>query len=431
MDGVKLTKRIVDGLEAQTSAYMVYDADLKGFAIRVAPTGLKTWQVEYRPYPGGRGVSKRRMSLGSSTSVTPDEARRKAKDILAAVANKEDPAKERSDRRKELRVSDLIDLYEKEGCYILRGKRLGEPMKPDTKAYTLARLRHHALPLLGKLRISEASARDIEKMVKDITAGKTAKDEKLGPRKRIIVRGGEGAARKVVRDVSAMFTFAIRQKLATSNPCETAAVRKTDGRRTRFLSLDEVSRLGRALEKLEEDGANPKALDVVRLWVLTGARRSEIAALKWDEVDLQHSCLRLEDTKTGASIRPLAAPAVALLAAIRKESGSPYVFPATSGEGHFQGTKRVWPKAVALAGLSGVTPHTLRHTLGSSAVSIGETLVMTGAILGHKESRSTQIYAHVQQDPAARAAARAVKPIAAALSGKQAAKLVSIKKRSG
>ncbi|WP_337184170.1 integrase arm-type DNA-binding domain-containing protein [Shinella sp.] len=317
MDGVKLTKRVVDGLEPKASAYIVYDSDLKGFAIRVAPTGVKTWQVEYRPYPGGRGVSKRRMALGSSTSVTPDEARKKAKDVLAAVANKEDPAKDRSERRKELKVSDLIDLYEKEGCYILRGKRLGEPMKPNTKAYTLARLSHHALPLLGKLRISEATSRDIEKMVKDITAGKTAKDEKVGPRKRIIVRGGEGAARKVTRDVSAMFTFAIRRGLAAINPCDAAAVRKTDGRRTRFLTLEEVSRLGRALEQLQENGANPKALDIVRLWALTGARRSEIAALRWDEVDLVHSCLRLNDSKTGASVRPIAAPAAALLASIR------------------------------------------------------------------------------------------------------------------
>lgn len=428
MDGAKLTKRTIDGLEPKAAAYMVYDAELKGLAIRIAPSGLKTWQVEYRPYPGGRGVDKRRMSLGSSISVTPDEARKKAREILAAVANKEDPAKDRTDRRKEMRVSDLIDLYEDEGCYILRGKRLGEPMKPTTKAYTVARLRHHALPILGKLRISEVSARDIEKMVKDITSGKTAKDEKIGPRKRIIVRGGEGAARKVARDVSAMFTFAIRQKLATANPCESAAVRKTDGRRTRFLTLDEVTRLGKALEQLQADGANPKALDIVRLWALTGARRSEIAALRWDEVDLVHSCLRLSDSKTGASIRPIAAPAAALLASLKKQEGSPFVFPASSGESHFQGTKRVWPKAIAHANLPGVTPHTLRHTLGSSAVSVGETLVMTGAILGHSEARSTQIYAHVQQDPAARAAARAVKPIAAALAGKQAGKVLPMKR---
>ena len=71
-----------------------------------------------------------------------------------------------------------------------------------------------------------------------------------------------------------------------------------------------------------------------------------------------------------------------------------------TGKAHFQGTKRIWPKAIKLAKLPGVTPHTLRHTLGSAAVSAGETLAMTGAILGHSNARSTAIYAHVQRDPA-------------------------------
>ncbi|BCH22071.1 tyrosine-type recombinase/integrase [Mesorhizobium sp. L-8-3] len=426
----KLTKRAIDGLKPAAKAFLVYDTELKGFAVRVAPTGAMTWQVEYRPYPGGREVAKRRMALGATTALSPDEARRKARDILSAAAKGEDPAKDRGEKRREMKVSALVDLYEKEGCYVLRGKRQGEPMKPKTKAYTVARLRNHVVPLLGNRRVTEVTASDIERMVRDITAGKTAKDEKQGKRRRIIVRGGDGAARKVARDVSAMFTWAIRSlKIVTTNPCETAAIRKTDNRRTRYLSLDEVERLGKALEVLQSEGVNPKALDITRLWALTGCRRDEIAALKWSEVDFEHSCLRLAETKTGASIRPLAAPALALLSSIGKEAGSPYVFPATSGEAHFQGTKRVWPKAVALAKLSGVTPHTLRHTLGSAAVSIGETLVMTGAILGHSEMRSTQIYAHVQQDPAARAAARAVKPIAAALSGKKPAKVVPMKRR--
>jgi len=328
-------------------------------------------------------------------------------------------------------MTGLVDLYEKEGCYVLRGKRQGEPMKPTTKAYTMARLRHHVIPLLGSKRVSEISPADIERMVRDIAAGKTAKDEKAGPRKRIIVRGGAGAGRKVARDLSALFTFAIRKGLRADNPCEVAAIRKTDNRRTRYLSLDEVERLGKALESLSADGVNPKALDIVRLWALTGARRTEIAGLKWSEIDFEHSCLRLSDSKTGASVRPLAAPALALLAALPRENGTPYVFPATSGDGYFQGAKRVWPRVVKLANLPGVTPHTLRHTLGSSAVSVGETLVMTGAILGHSEARSTSIYAHVQQDPAARAAARAVEPIAAALSGRKAAVVVPMRQGKG
>jgi integrase len=90
-----------------------------------------------------------------------------------------------------------------------------------------------------------------------------------------------------------------------------------------------------------------------------------------------------------------------------------------SGNGHYQGTKRLWRRAVARAGLVGTTPHSLCHTMGSTAVSTGEALATTGAILGHANMRSTAIYAHVQRDPAKRAADRVSRRIAEALGGRQ------------
>jgi integrase len=413
----RLTLDYIKKLELRDKPYVVYDDKLTGFGMRILPSGVKTWQVEYRPHPGGRGVPKRRMSLGATTKVTPDQARKLAQSILHRVAIGEDPMKDKSAKRKQMTVAGLVDEYEKDGCRILRGKRQGEEMKPLTRQYTLSRLRHHVVPLLGKKGVTDVTHKDVETMSRDIAAGKTAKDEKTGPRRRIIVKGGAGAARKVVRDLSALFSFAQHEGLVRDNPVENAKVRKTDERRTRYLSLEEVNRLGAALNSLEAQGTNPKAIDITRLWALTGCRRNEIAALKWSEVDFEQSCLRLDDTKTGKSIRPLAAPALALLAAIQRQKGSPFVFPATSGNGYYQGTKQIWPKAIKKAELPGVTPHTLRHTLGSTSVSVGETLVMTGAILGHSETRSTAIYAHVQQDPSARAAGRVVDPIAAALRG--------------
>jgi integrase len=315
-------------------------------------------------------------------------------------------------------MAALIDLYEEKGCIIQRGKRQGEPMKLRTKAYTLARLRHHVLPLLGHRRASELNAGDIESFVTDVTAGKTARDMKVGPRKRIIVRGGDGAARKVVRDLSAVFSFARRNEIVDRNPCETAAVRKTDNRSERYLTLEEVARLGAALDELESEKVNPKALNIARLWVLTGCRRDEITGLKWSEVNFDESLLELDDSKQGKSVRPLGAAAVALLKSIDRESDSDFVFPAERGNGHFQGMKGVWSKAIRKANLTDVTPHTLRHTMGSTSISTGEALALTGAILGHANPRSTVIYAHVQIDPSRRAANRVTKKIAAALAGK-------------
>jgi len=78
-----------------------------------------------------------------------------------------------------MRIIGLIDLYEEDGCITQRGKRQGEPMKPLTRQFTMARLRNHVVPLLGHKRVTEINAGDIERLVKDVAAGKTARDEKV------------------------------------------------------------------------------------------------------------------------------------------------------------------------------------------------------------------------------------------------------------
>lgn len=417
---ILLTKRSVDAAEKRAVRYCIWDSALPGFGLRVETSGAKTFIVRYRAEGGGRTAAQRFVTVGRYGPLTPDAARRQAKILLGGVATGEDPADDRRAKRAEMKINGLIDLYEEEGCFVQRGKRQGMPMKPLTKQFTIARLRNHVVPLLGHRRVTATNAGDIERLVRDVTAGKTARDEKVGPRKRIIVRGGEGIARKVVRDLSAVFSFAIRREIVLRNPCETAAVRKTDNQRERFLTLEEVSQLGTALDELEQEGANAKALNIARLWALTGCRRNEIAALRWPELNLDEGLLELDDSKTGKSIRPLGAAAVALLRSIDKQDGSDFVFPAERGDGHYQGMKGVWKKAIVKAKLAGVTPHTLRHTMGSTSTSTGEALALTGAILGHSNPRSTAIYAHVQTDPSRRAANRVTKKIAAALAGKPA-----------
>lgn len=418
--GVALTKRVVDAAAKRGARYHLWDKELSGFALRVEPSGIKSYVIKYRVDGGGRSATQHWFIIGRHGPLTPDKARKIAKAKLGAVAAGADPASELRAKRREMTIAALIDLYEKDGCVIQRGKRQGEPMKPRTKAYTIARLRHHVVPLLGMRRAPDINAGEIERFVSDVTAGRTAKDEKIGPRKRIIVRGGAGAARKVVRDLSAVFSFALRSEIVQRNPCETAAVRKTDNQKERFLTLEEVTRLGAALDQLEAAGVNTKAVNIARLWALTGCRREEIAALRWSEVSTDEGMLVLSDSKTGKSLRPLGAAAIALLKSIDKADGSDFVFPAERGDRYYQGTKSIWMKAIAKADLPGVTPHTLRHTMGSTAISTGEALALTGAILGHSNPRSTAIYAHIQTDPSRQAAERVSAKIAAALSGKPA-----------
>jgi integrase len=246
----------------------------------------------------------------------------------------------------------------------------------------------------------------------------------------VIVRGGAGAARKVVRDLSAVFTFGQRQEILKDNPCAHAAVNKVDNKRKRYLTLDEIQRLGAALRVVEERGANPKAINIARLWALSGFRRNEAAGLRRSEVDFARGGVRLIDSKEGESIRPLGTAALELLRSIPADNKSPYFFAAERGDKFYVGTKRIWPEAIKLAELPGVTPHTLRHTLGSTAVSSGESLKMTGAILGHTTSAATEVYAHLQHHPGKRAADRVVGVISAALEGKANANVMPLR-RSG
>lgn len=412
---IVLTKGVVDSCNAADKRYDVWDSKLPGFGLRVGTSGAKTYVVRYRANGGGRSAPRRYVTVGRHGTLTVEQARKKAQQILAEATVGEDPAMQRNARREELKMAALIDLYETEGCFIQRGKRQGEPMKDRTKTYTIARLRHHVVPLLGNKRVSEVNVTEIERFFRDVATGKSASDTKIGHRKRIVVRGGDGAARKVFRDLSAVFSFAVRRGIVEANPCEKAVVRKTDNRRERFLSIDEIKRLGAALDELEAEGMNVKAIQITRLWVLTGCRRQEIAELKWDEIDFERGLLVLADSKTGRSVRPLAAAAVKLLQTIERDEDSDFVFPADSGESFFQGTKKVWPKIIAKAGLEGVTPHTLRHTVGAIATSSGEALALTGAILGHANMRSTMIYAHVEMDPSKLAADRVGAQLAAAL----------------
>ncbi|MGY5775159.1 tyrosine-type recombinase/integrase [Rhizobium sp. LEGMi135b] len=411
-----LTKRVVDAACSNRERYHIWDCELSGFGVRIAPTGVKTFIIKYRTDGGGRSAVQRILTIGHFGPITVEQARRIAKAKLGSVAAGGDPAEDLQKARRGMTISDLINLYEREGCFVQRGRRQGEPMKPKTKSETIARLRNHVAPLFGQRQVQSLTSGDIERMVADVTIGKTSRDEKIGFRRRSIVKGGAPTGRKVARDLSVVFNFARRRELVASNPVTNAAIRRTDNRRTRFLSFDELSRLGGALDELEVEGCNPKGINIIRLLALTGCRRNEIAGLEWSEVNFDKGLIELSDSKTGKSIRPLGEHAITLLKSISREQ-SKFVFPATRGKGHYQAVEKIWRKAIAKAELTGALPHSLRHTVGSTAASSGEAMALTGAILGHADLSSTGIYAHVQSDPSREAANRVTKKIAEAMAG--------------
>lgn len=411
----KITRRMIDAISPMEKAFTAYDSGVKGFGVRVMPSGVATYIVEYRPGEGGRGVAKKRMALARTTELTPDEARDMARNVLSAVRKGDDPLLERETKRREMKVVNLIDQWERENP---PGRKSGKPMAQRTRTYTLARLRHHVLPLIGNKRVSAVTVDDVNDLIRRVTKGETKRNEKSERKRgRILVSGGEGAARKVASDLSIIYGYAIEKKIVTDNPV-TAARKPKAGKRHDYLRAEHTAAIGGALEQLEAEGANAYGIAILRLILMTGARPAEIESLRWSYVDLHARCLRLTDSKTGYSIRPLSTAALALLANTKKIDGVPYVFPATRGDGHYTGSKKIWNRAREIAGLPDRVRYHARHAVATLALTAGHDIASVAAIMGHKGPRTTlSTYAHVVDDRAALAAEQVSKHVEAAMSG--------------
>ncbi len=401
----KLTNPVVEALARRNRRYIVWDTVLKGFGCRIETSGTKSFLVRYRAVGGGRNAPKRFYTIGRFPTLNTQEARK----ILAGAVRGEDPAGARNAARQDMTVAELCDLYMREAPHL--PTRFGVPKSTETLRFDQGRIDSHIKPLLGRRRVGDVNSVDIQRFMRDIAKGRTARNQKAGPRKRVIVRGGRGAATRVTGLLSGIFTFAVMEHIRPYNPVR-GVRRYADGKSERSLQPDEIAALGKALETYEQNGGNPAVMAIVRLLIFTGARRSEIAALRWDEVDFTRDVIRLGANrhKTGASAGAkeilLTAPAKAILLSIYEDRSSAFVFPAANGKIHFQGLKKPWETIRAAAGLSDVRLHDLRHSFASIGVSGGDSLPVIGALLGHSNPKTTQRYAHVARNPVRVAADR-------------------------
>ena len=202
-----------------------------------------------------------------------------------------------------------------------------------------------------------------------------------------------------------------------SNP--TRHVQKYPERKVeRYLSDAELARLGGALEDAANTGEHPSVIAAIRLLIFTGCRRDEILKLRWEYVDFERGCLNLPESKTGAKVVPLGAPALELLAKLPRNDGNPYVLPGKVPGKHFVGIQKAWERLRAQAGLSDVRLNDLRHTHASVGAAAGESLLVIGALLGHQQQATTQRYAHLSDDPVRAAAERIDEHLEAALKGR-------------
>lgn len=390
----------------EKGSVITYDTEVKGFGCRVTKAGARSFVLNYRTRLG----QERRYTIGQFPDWGVKAARKEAQDLKRRIDSHEgfDPLGALEEQRKALRadrelptVDQLCDRFEE-----IHLPRLRPSSARDYKAV----IKRYIRPEMGALKVRDVSFADVEKLHRTVS--------KKAPTQ----------ANRVASVLSKMFTFAARTRPYDpekgqdppdvmrpdgSNPVQ-GLERNQERKRHRYLSADEIRRLGEALDAYEDR----PAVRIIRLLMLTGARKMEVLSATWGQFDLANRIW----TKPGSTTKqktdhrvPLSEAAAQLLQDMRAEAGEPeaadYLFPARTG-GHRIDIKKEWLDLCIAAGMvsegdEGDGPryrptarvHDLRHTYASLLVSSGHSLPIIGALLGHSQQSTTQRYAHLFDDP--------------------------------
>jgi integrase len=376
-----------------------WDSDVRGFGVRRQrrdPVYVLKTRIDGR---------QRFLTIGThGKGWTVDSARREAARLLGLIAGGTDPAHARDEAKLDPTMNALIDQYLAEGC---AGK------KPSTLLRDRSRIDRHLRPLVGRLKLRNVTRATIERLMLDVTNGRTKRDERTGPRGRSIVTGGAGAAVECVALLSSILTFAVRRGLRGDNPALGIELRRS--KRRRYPTADEFASLGYRLAEMEKDGGNLFAIAAIRFLCLSGCRKGEALGLKWEQVDFDRGVLCLPDSKVGARDIPIGLAALDLLRALPRMAGNPFVFPGRVSGQPLVGLQKIWERVRVAAHLSDLRLHDLRHGFASVGVNRGVSLALLQGLLGHSSPLTTHRYAHLETDPMRAEADGIAASVAAAL----------------
>ena len=362
----KLTDRFVAKLAPPPKASVVHwDDDLKGFGVRITANEAVAFVFNYRTKTG----RARRLTIGSPPAYSVTSAKEVAKKHRRAVDAGGDPLADKEGERDAPTVADLAQLYLDTHA---KSKR---PVPQKTDRYTIER---EILPAMKHLKVTEVQYSHVAKLHRRVS-------ERAPYR-----------ANRILALLSTMFGVAIKEGMRNDNPTK-GVKRNLETPRERYLSGDELIRLLDALAvHPDQSEAN-----VVRLLLLTGARRGEMLSMTWDQIDFENGTW----TKPSAHTKqkkthhvPLSAPALQLLADMRDGAGSEYVFPGR-GTVHRADLKKPWASITQAAGIEKLRLHDLRHSYASLAAAGGASLPIIGKLLGHTQVATTGRYAHLDVDP--------------------------------
>ncbi len=371
------TQRIVQSIQPPTHGREIYyDSKIKGLCLRVSSTGRKTWQV-YK-WHDGRPL---RITLGTFPALSVEHARTQALATLNKLAKGENP----NEKKAVLKFGELFNIF------LERHQRISERTRHDyQELYEL-----YIKKPLGNKPINRINRKTI-----------AALHARIGKEKPI-------RANRVLATISTVFGRAIEWGLADPpNPCM-GIKRFPEKSRDRFLKADELPRFFKALN----EEPNETIRDFFWILLLTGARRSNVLSMRWQDIDWNTKTWRIPKTKNQEpQVVPLVPEAIDILRAryeAQKQTklASIYVFPGRGKTGHLVEPKAAWKRILKRAGIDDLRIHDLRRTLGSWQAIMGTPLPIIGKSLGHKSSQATEVYARLELDPVREAMQKATSTI--------------------
>lgn len=406
----RISKRLVDNVAPGEKDGFLWDSELPGFGVKITPAGRKVYIIQYRL--GGRKGKTRRYTLGRHGVITSEQARIEAKRLLGEVSAGRDPAEEKSRKRAMLGLHELLKVFLSEHA--------DTKLKPDTAAAYRRIVDLHVITKMKSAPIDEVQRSDVARL-------------------HHALRAEPYLANRTLALLSKFFNWCEQNgyRANNSNPCRHIE-KFREQKRERFLSHQELRRLGDAINKAEQEGLPDQNGQIwipsvyvpaaIRLLVLTGARLSEILTLKWDYVDCDRAVVRLPDSKTGAKNIYLNAPALSVLNALPRMDDNPYVICGEREGAHLVNLQKPWRRIRHAAQLDDVRIHDLRHSFASVAAGAGMSLPVIGALLGHSQPGTTARYAHLSENPVQGASESIAKFIDDALRGDAADNIIQLRK---
>ncbi|HMW40546.1 MAG TPA: tyrosine-type recombinase/integrase [Saprospiraceae bacterium] len=339
------------------------DTKVSGLHLRISSTGIKTFSVFKRI----KGGNPERITLGRYPDMTIDQARRKTMEINLAIADGRNPAEAKRKLKSELLFGELFEEY------------LERHSKPKKKTWTedLDKYRNHIEKPLGKRKLSEIDRAAISLIHSNVTKA-----------------GYPIAANRILALISSVFGWAISAGLWENNPA-IGIRRNKEKSRDRFIQSDELPRFFQALS----EETNGTVRDYILISLLTGARRSNVCSMKWQDINFERAEWRIEATKNDTPQTVTLSPEAIEVLQNRKSDDSEFVFPGSGKSGHLQEPRKGWERILKSAGIKDLRLHDLRRTLGSWQAKTGASLAIIGKSLNHKNQNTTAIYARLDLDP--------------------------------